>query len=270
MNIIIPATFPIIITAPIRTPTQDELEQRIRVAYNYIFLLYCDSDKRVLPNGGYCLNEQDILDRWNSLWDGEMCASLEEIFSGATVLDMGAGRAHYGRCFLRAKDNVVRTNNKREVERMNRMYTEQMERGGLLNKHQVVKSWTGYDGALNIEDITGGFVHYADISQPVHFGRKYDWVLSLEVGEHIPKKFETNYVDNLVRHACKGIVVSWAVIGQAGHHHINNQPMAYVQDLFESRGLLVDEEAQEKLREHSQLKHYKHVFVFRVPRDRSC
>lgn len=67
-----------------------------------------------------------------------------------------------------------------------------------------------------------------------------------------------------------GIVVSWAVIGQAGHHHINNQPMTYVQGLFESRGLLVDEKAQEKLRENSQLRHYKHVFVFRVPRERAC
>lgn len=51
---------------------QDELEQKIRVAYNYIFLLYCDSEKRVLPNGGYCLNEQDILNRWNAVWDGKV------------------------------------------------------------------------------------------------------------------------------------------------------------------------------------------------------
>ncbi|XP_069982790.1 uncharacterized protein [Penaeus vannamei] len=252
------------------TSRLDELEQRIRVAYNYIFLLYCDSEKRVLPNGGYCLNEQDILDRWNSIWDGEMCASLEKLFGGSSVLDMGAGRAHYGRCFLRVKDNIIRTKNKKEVERMNRMYNEQMQKGGLLDKPQVVKSWTGYDGALNIDDITGGFVRYADLSQPVHLGERYDWVMSLEVGEHIPKKYEAHYVDNLVRHACKGIVISWAVIGQAGHHHINNQPMTYVQDLFESRGLLVDEKAQEQLRENSELRHYKHVFVFRVPRERTC
>ncbi|XP_042862661.1 uncharacterized protein LOC122247432 [Penaeus japonicus] len=248
----------------------DELEQKIRVAYNYIFLLYCDSEKRVLPNGGYCLNEQDILNRWNAVWDGKMCASLEKVFRGSSVLDMGAGRAHYGRCFLRVKNNIIKTKNKKEIERMDRLYEEEMAKGGLLEKTQVVRSWTGYDGALNVEDITGGFVHYADLSQPIHLGQKYDWVLSLEVGEHIPKNYEANYVDNLVRHACKGIVVSWAVIGQAGHHHINNQPMEYVQELFESRGLLVDEKAQEEIRENSELKHYKHVFVFRVPHGRTC
>lgn len=72
-----------------------------------------------------------------------MCASLEKLFGGSSVLDMGAGRAHYGRCFLRAKENIIRTKNKNEVERMNRMYTEQMQKGGLLDKPQVVKSWTG-------------------------------------------------------------------------------------------------------------------------------
>ncbi|XP_042862656.1 uncharacterized protein LOC122247429 [Penaeus japonicus] len=137
--------------------------------------------------------------------------------------------------------------------------------GGLLEKPQVVKSWTGYDGALNIEDISGGFMHYADLSQPIHLGRKYDWVLSLEVAEHIPKKYEANFIENLIRHACKGIILSWAVPGQPGHHHVNCQPMSYVKKLFESRGFKSNNTAQNLSRTHSRLHQCKHAFVFMVP-----
>lgn len=45
--------------------------------------------------------------------------------------------------------------------------------------------WTGYDGAENIELATED-VHFADLTVPQWFGRKYDWVLSLEVCPQYP------------------------------------------------------------------------------------
>lgn len=47
-------------------------------------------------------------------------------------------------------------------------------------------------------------MRYGDLSQPMHLGKKYEWVMSLEVAEHVPKKYEANFVENLIRHACKG------------------------------------------------------------------
>lgn len=251
-------------------PRIDELEQRIRVAYNYIFLLYCAAEGRVMPTGGYCLNEQDILDKWNPTWDGRMCNSLEKVIQHHDILDLGAGRGHYGRCFLRVKNNIIKTKNKAEIERMDKEYAREMERGGLTDKPQVVKSWTGYDGALNIEDLSGGFMRYGDLSQPMHLGKKYEWVMSLEVAEHVPKKYEANFVENLIRHACKGIILSWAVPGQPGHHHVNCKPMSYVKKLFESRGFISNSTAHNILRTHSRLHQYKHAFVFMVPPERAC
>ncbi|KAK7004452.1 hypothetical protein BgiMline_005973, partial [Biomphalaria glabrata] len=54
-------------------------------------------------------------------------------------------------------------------------------------------------------------VRFLDLTAP-HYGLPiYDWILSIEVAEHIPAKFEEIYLDNLVRHAREGIILSWAV-----------------------------------------------------------
>ncbi len=45
----------------------------------------------------------------------------------------------------------------------------------------------------------------------------------MQVLEHVPEQFEAIVLDNLVRSAREGIVLSWAVPGQPGHHHVNLQ-----------------------------------------------
>jgi tryptophanyl-tRNA synthetase len=40
-----------------------------------------------------------------------------------------------------------------------------------------------------------------DLSIPQYGIRQYDWIISLEVAEHIPKKYEAVYLDNIFRHA---------------------------------------------------------------------
>jgi tryptophanyl-tRNA synthetase len=45
---------------------------------------------------------------------------------------------------------------------------------------------------------------------------QYDWIISLEVALHIPEKYEAVYLDNILRHAKEGIILSWAVPGQGG------------------------------------------------------
>jgi hypothetical protein len=61
----------------------------------------------------------------------------------------------------------------------------------------------GFDGAGNVEEVTGGFVRFADLSLPLQMPRA-DWVVALEVGEHIPSAFEPTFVRNLHAHNCRG------------------------------------------------------------------
>ena len=68
-----------------------------------------------------------------------------------------------------------------------------------------------------------------------------DWVLSLEVGEHVPTAFEGMLVRNLHAHNCRGVVLSWAVLNQSGVGHINNHRNEYIVQTFAALGYRYDE-----------------------------
>ncbi len=79
-------------------------------------------------------------------------------------------------------------------------------------------------------------MNFLDLSVPQFGLPLYDYVMSLEVGEHIPAKFESTFLDNLVRYAKIGIILSWAVPGQGGYAHVNNRPLTYVVAQMDQRG----------------------------------
>ena len=89
---------------------------------------------------------------------------------------------------------------------------------------------------------------FLDLTLEQYGLKLYDWVMSLEVAEHIPAEFESIYIDNIVRHAKEGVVISWAVPGQGGYSHVNNKPFDYVKKLFDGLGFDHDEAASEKLK----------------------
>ena len=68
------------------------------------------------------------------------------------------------------------------------------------------------------------------------FTPPYDWVLCLEVCEHVPAEFENKVVANLHRANTKGIILSWAKKGQGGLGHFNEQDNEYVKGVFQSLG----------------------------------
>ena len=103
----------------------------------------------------------------------------------------------------------------------------------LLLEYGEVAIYDSYDGAPYSEETTDYYVNFLDLSVPIYHLNQYDWVISLEVGEHIPAEFEHIYIDNLVRHANEGIILSWAKIGQGGHSHINNRNFEYVKQKME-------------------------------------
>ena len=47
------------------------------------------------------------------------------------------------------------------------------------------------------------------------------------MGEHVSGNYEGMVIRNLHHHNCKGVILSWAVLGQGGHSHVNNNSNDY-------------------------------------------
>ena len=75
----------------------------------------------------------------------------------------------------------------------------------------------------------------ADLTQTLNLGRRFDLAQSLEVGEHLPRAASEMLVSSLTA-ASDRVLFSAAVPGQGGEHHINEQPLAFWQELFAARG----------------------------------
>src|SRR5689334_17895692 len=104
--------------------------------------------------------------------DAPLCAALCGLFAGASVLDLGCGDAWYVGKFLKA--NIAAF---------------------------------GVDGnpdTLSWPNAIHGRVLVADLSAPLSLPSR-DWVLSLEVGEHLPPQHADTFLDNVVRHARRGV-----------------------------------------------------------------
>jgi SAM-dependent methyltransferase len=90
-----------------------------------------------------------------------------------------------------------------------------------------------------------------DSSFPVRYCGRFDLVLSLEVGEHLPGQLAFEYVRRLVDclspSGRRTILFSAAHPGQGGDGHINCQPKAYWLDLFRFAGMSLDEIATEDM-----------------------
>lgn len=113
--------------------------------------------------------------------------------------------------------------------------------------------YDSYDGAPFIENITNGSVRYLDLTIPQYGLNVYDWVMSLEVAEHIPAQYETIYLSNLIRHANEGIVLSWAPPEQIGFEHVNPKSETYVISRMAELCFNLDKMATRRLRKSAEL-----------------
>jgi hypothetical protein len=153
----------------------------------------------ISSSGGWCVTTP------NHVTDERLAEGLADIFAGDTVASFGDGDGGYKK---------------------------------LIDKSGKVALYDSYDGAPFCEETSEGLVKFLDLTIAVFGIKLYDWVMSLEVGEHIPKKYEQTFLDNIVRHASKGVVLSWAVPKQGGHGHINCQPLEYIVNQLDQRFFL--------------------------------
>lgn len=103
------------------------------------------------------------------------------------------------------------------------------------------------DGNPNTVKLTKELGIVADFSKPIDLGI-YDWVLSLEVGEHIPQEYEDTFLSNIDKHNKHGVILSWAVPGQGGDGHVNCKTNEEVILKLKERGYEFDSEETRKLR----------------------
>eukprot|EP00927_Polykrikos_kofoidii_P027767 TRINITY_DN24324_c0_g1_i1.p1 TRINITY_DN24324_c0_g1~~TRINITY_DN24324_c0_g1_i1.p1 ORF type:complete len:483 (-),score=61.49 TRINITY_DN24324_c0_g1_i1:74-1522(-) len=78
-----------------------------------------------------------------------------------------------------------------------------------------------------------------------------EYVLSLEVAEHVPKHLQSKLIDNLVARARRGLVLSWAIPGQGGYRHVNERSNEYVIELFKRKRFKFNAAASRELRKAS-------------------
>eukprot|EP01036_Dinobryon_divergens_P029921 gene29921-39092_t len=153
------------------------------------------------PNGGFCLDpvkKESV--GGNQYFDKGIAEEMSTLFLGSkssnvSVVDFGCGFGQYGQYFKTTWDRI---------------------------------EWVGYDGSENIESVTSGFVKFIDLAEPKFLGTNYDWTISIEVAEHLPIHLESNFLYMLHVHNKMGMIITWAVPGQDGHHHVNCQSNSYV------------------------------------------
>jgi len=86
-----------------------------------------------------------------------------------------------------------------------------------------------------------------NLAKRFDIGRRFDLVVSLEVGEHIHPEATQAFVDNLCTHS-DAILFSAAVPGQGGLSHINEQNYAFWRRQFGARGYRLFDVVRPKLR----------------------
>jgi 2-polyprenyl-3-methyl-5-hydroxy-6-metoxy-1,4-benzoquinol methylase len=97
--------------------SQLEALQKLRIDYGE---LYCQL-RGIGPTGGFCVDNTAGVGG-NERVDEPACATLAQVMSGKSVLDLGCGMGGYGKC--------------------------------LANSNRGI-GWVGYDGSEGIEKATG-------------------------------------------------------------------------------------------------------------------
>lgn len=101
-----------------------------------------------------------------------------------------------------------------------------------------VKDVLGIDGdhvPKSLLRVSADRVMNHDLRTPLEPPRRFDLALCLEVAEHLPAEIGPRLVRLLCR-LSDVILFSAAQPGQGGERHVNEQPLAYWQEQFESNG----------------------------------
>jgi len=122
----------------------------------------------------------------------------------------------------------------------------------------VVKGIDG-DHTLERYDPQKFIIHDFQIG-PAPIDDIYDIGWSVEFVEHVYEKYIPNYAHAMQK--CKNLIMTHAVVGQTGYHHVNCQNAPYWIDKMTEYGFTLDQEKTKQLRIESTMgKKKKHRFL---------
>jgi hypothetical protein len=157
--------------------------------------------------------------------DNPLCEAIIKMFKVKTAVDIGCGDGAYTQNFIDSGINCC-----------------------------------GFDGNPLTYKLTSGLCNVMDFSQPVIIG-KFDLVLCLEVGEHVPKEYEQTFINNICKASKKWICMSWGVPGQPGYGHVNNQSNDYIRCEIKRRGFNYRDDLSNKLRKKSTFEWFANTLM---------
>jgi hypothetical protein len=165
----------------------------------------------------------------NQFYDEKLCLSIADLFKKYDILnvyDFGCGEGKYVQFLRKMNFNCL-----------------------------------GYDGNPYTSTIAESSCSVINLAEHFNLPNKVEAVISLEVGEHIPKEYESVFLNNISSHAISLVVLSWAVIGQPGIGHINCQNNEYVINEMRNRNFTYNHEESIKLRDSSILCWFKNTIM---------
>jgi 2-polyprenyl-3-methyl-5-hydroxy-6-metoxy-1,4-benzoquinol methylase len=159
-------------------------------------------------------------------FDKPLCDAIIHLFGHVgRIIDIGCGKGDYVKAFLNKGIDCI-----------------------------------GYDGSPLTPALSDHTCSIMDFSSPVDIG-KFDLVLCLEVGEHIPEQYEKVFIDNLSNASKEFIILSWAIEGQPGIGHVNCRNNPYIIRELQKRGFDYNAYISEYLREESTLPWFKNTLM---------
>jgi hypothetical protein len=187
---------------------------------------------RLISDTGFWLIDNAKMNVHHAFDEG-LCAELLKLFSevapqDSIIIDVGCGRCDYIN-YLWDSDRYV----------------------------------AGVDGnPATIKLSEHAMVHDLSTPLPSSFPKSMT-VMSLEVGEHLPKVHEKVFLDNVTSRVIPGgtLVLSWAKPGQGGLGHVNEQPNSYIIDRVVERGFVHLPAESTRLRKVSRLWWFKDTIM---------
>jgi SAM-dependent methyltransferase len=148
-----------------------------------------------------------------------MTSYLIQRFNPRSVLDLGCGMGHYLKHFA-------------------------------ANGCRAVGVEGSAVGLARIPDAVVAMQH--DLRKPLIVNQRFDLVMSVEVAEHVPKKYSRNLVRSLCRHSNGLIVFTAAPPGTPGDDHINCRERGFWDALFDEQGYEFNQEESRSMMEFAR------------------
>lgn len=127
-------------------------------------------------------------------------------------------------------------------------YVQELQNAG-------VKCW-GFDATPGIPNL-GGLISELDLARPQNFTETPGNVMCLEVAEHIHPEDEPHFIGNLQKLCSDKLAISWALPGQGGRRHVNEQEGHHVTAWMNQKGFIRDHAMTKKLREAATISWFK-------------